>query len=257
MEDLSVIRSRTNSLLKRAGSALAGKERGLVVLEGWRLIEDALAAGWTMEVLLFEEEQAERAAELGIAGHAVRLVQADLLSKVSGLRSSPGCLALAQEPVQGGLAALEPESSPRLLVIAGLQDPGNLGALARSAEAAGFSGMVVVAGGAKPFGSKALRGSMGSLLRLPVSCAETPEEVAEHLRAAGYRQVCAATRGGTHWREFDWTAPLAIWVGGEAGAEPQVMGEFEGVSIPMAGQVESLNITVATSLLLFSAGVTE
>lgn len=254
MEDLSVIRSRTNSLLKRVGSALAGKECGLVVLEGKRLIEDALEAGWSMEVLLFEEEQAERAAELEAAGQVVRLVQGDLLGKLSGLSSSPGCLALAQEPVQGGLAALAPGAAPRVLVVAGLQDPGNLGALARSAEAAGFSGLVVVAGGARPFGPKALRGSMGSLLRLPVYAAETAKQVADHLRGVGYRQVCAATRGGTHWRKFDWNAPLAIWVGGEAGLDPQVMGDFEGVSIPMAGQVESLNITVATSLLLFSAG---
>ncbi len=254
MEDATVIRSKTNALLKRVGSAVAGKERGVVVLEGRRLVDDALAAGWTMEAILFEEGQEQRANELLQAGLPVRLVQPELLGRVSGLRTSPGCLALAEQPSARSLRELNTRDAPRLLVIAGLQDPGNLGALARSAEAAGFDALVIVAGGARPFGSKALRGSMGSLLRLPVVLAESAEQVATHLKESGHRQVCAATRGGTDWRSFNWSAPLAIWVGGESGLEPHVMKDFEGVTISMAGKVESLNITVATSLLLFSAG---
>lgn len=254
MDDDPVIRSRTNPLLKRVAGAVAGKDRAVVVLEGRRLIDDALDAGWTMDTILLDEQHGERARELLDADQPVRLVQSDLLSRVSGLRTSPGFLALAPLPRPRELGELQPAEYPRLLVVAGLQDPGNLGALARSAEAAGFQGMAILPGGARPFGPKALRGSMGSLLRLPVFLPSSSEELAGHLKSAGYRQVCAATRGGTDWRTFDWSAPLAIWVGGEAGIEPQVMAGFEGVTIPMAGAVESLNITVATSLLLFSAG---
>lgn len=254
MEEHSVIRSRTNGLLKRVGAVVAGKDRETVVLEGDRLIEDAISAGWELELVLVEEQRADRANDWKARGCDVRLVEANLLERASGLETSPGSLALAPMPRENALADLQPKSAPRVLVIAGLQNPGNLGALARSAEAAGFADLVVVAGGARPFGAKALRGSMGSLLRIRVHHAQSATAAAEHLGSAGYRQVCAATRDGEHWRDFNWSTPLALWVGGEAGLEPAVMDDFEGVTIPMAGRVESLNITVAASLLLFCAG---
>lgn len=249
-----MIRSRSNSLLKRVGAVASGKERGLCLLEGDRLVDDALEARWELEVVLVAEEREERAQTLERAGLEVRRVEREHLARVSELETSPGILALARAPVARDLAGLEPSAAPRVLVVAGIADPGNLGALSRSAEASGFGELVVVAGGARPFGSKALRGSMGSLLRLRVHEAREASAVGEHLARAGYRQVAAATRGGTDWRAFDWSSPIALWVGGEAGDAPLDVPGLERVSIPMAGQVESLNVTVATSLLLFAAG---
>ncbi len=253
MDEPQVIRSRANSLLKRVGSVVAGKDRTTVVLEGDRLIEDAMAAGWQLELVLVDEQRGTLAAKWSEIDCELRLVESRLLGRTSGLETSPGSLALAVMPEQRALEDLQPELAPRVLVVAGLQNPGNLGALARSAEGAGFDHVVVVAGGARPFGSKALRGSMGSLLRVNVHHAESATEAEKHLDRGGYRQVCAATRHGRHWKDFDWSTPLALWVGGEAGLDPQVMENFEAVSIPMAGKVESLNITVAASLLLFAA----
>jgi len=256
MDAAPIIRSRTNALLKRVGGVVAGKERGTLLLEGDRLLDDALGAGLVPEFVLVAEDRVERARELEAGGLEVRLVERGLLDKVSALETSPGVLALAPRPEPRPLAELERESTPRLLVIAGLADPGNLGALSRSAEGAGIAALVLVSGGARPFGPKALRGSMGSLLRLPVFEAGSVREVATHLSGAGFRQVTAATRGGTDWRAFDWSAPIALWVSGETGAELDAGVDFEAVTIPMAGGVESLNITVATSLLLFAAGGT-
>lgn len=254
MAEPPVIRSRSNALLKRVGSVLGGKDRLSCLLEGDRLIDDALAAGWRVEVVLVSERREERARSLESAGLEVRRVQHEHISRVSGLESSPGILALAEMPAVRELAGLEPTSAPRVLVVAGVADPGNLGALARSAEAAGFLDVVVVAGGARPFGPKALRGSMGSLLRLRVREVAEAAPLSEHLGRAGYRQVSPATRGGANWRTFDWSGPLALWATGETGLAPCVQRELESVTIPMAGRVESLNITVATSLLLFAAG---
>lgn len=254
MELEPVIRSRTNALLRRVGALAAGKARDAVLLEGDRLVDDALRAGWCPEVVLVTESRGERAEELARSGVPVRLVEDGLLDRVSALETSPGILALVARPEVAGVDALSPASAPRVLVVAGLADPGNLGALARSAEAAGFAALVVARGGARPFGAKALRGSMGSLLRLPVHEGGEAGEIAAALAGAGYRQVAAATRGGEDWRSFDWSRPLALWVGGETGLDPEVMTGFEGVTIPMRGEVESLNVTVATSLLLFAAG---
>jgi tRNA G18 (ribose-2'-O)-methylase SpoU len=168
--------------------------------------------------------------------------------------TSPGILALCAPPPTRRLEELDLPADALVLVVAGTSDPGNLGALARSAEAAGCSLLALVAGGVSPWNPKALRGSMGSLLRLPVASFGSPREAVEALSLRGLRQVAAATRDGTPLGRFDWSGRLALWVGAESGALPPEIAALERVTIPMAGRVESLNVTVAASLLLFAAG---
>jgi len=253
----AVIRSRANPVLKRIGAALAGKSPGTVVLEGERLVGDALRAGIALEVLLVSDRREGELAEWEgrVSGVCeVRIVEHGLLERVSALAHSPGLLALAPAPDRVELGELEAGSSALVLVAAGVADPGNLGALARSAEAAGATGLVVLEGGASPWHEKSLRGSMGSLLRLPVCHGAGAEEVADFLGGRGFRQVTAATRGGRAPGAADWSGPVAIWVGGETGSLPAVCDGFQKVTIPMAGEVESLNVTVAGALLLFASG---
>ena len=243
-ERAEVIHSRQNPLLLRVRAVLAGREPGWMVLEGERLIGDALASGLEVEILLFAEDRPFPAPLAALAPRC-RRVAPGLLASVSALKSSPGCLALAPAPAYRPL----PPGGPRslLAVVAGVQDPGNFGAIARVAEAAGASGLVRL-GGAQPFGDKALRGSMGSLLRLPVHGPVEPGELA----AKGYRLVAAATRGGVDARSFDWSGPVALWIPGEVGGEAPAGAE--AVSLPMAGRAESLNVAVAAALLLYAAG---
>jgi len=251
-----VIRSRSHPLLKRVGAARAGKLEDVLVLEGERLVRDALEAGWRIATLLLAESRGARAADWHAAGAAaldVRLVQDDLLARASALASSPGLLALAELPAARRLEQLDFAGQPLFLAVAGVADPGNLGALARSAEAAGARALLVVAGGARPFGEKSVRGSMGSLLRLPVVLAGDAAQLSRELALRGARQVAAVARGGASWRAFDWSGPLVLWVTGETGAPLDPGVRAEAVSIPMAGRVESLNVTVAASLLLFAA----
>lgn len=139
-------------------------------------------------------------------------------------------------------------------VAAGIGDPGNLGALARAAEAAGASALVVTGSGCSPWNEKALRGSMGSLLRLPVAVVR--EGVVDALARLSFRQVRAATRGGVSLDAFNWSGPVALWLSSETGALPPEAETFEGVSIPMARGVESLNVAAAAAVLLFAAGRT-
>ena len=250
MSDLQVIRSKSNQELKRVGAALAGRDRDLLVLEGDRLVDEARDAGLELELVMVSEARLDRAHELEAAGLPVRLVDAELMNRVSDLVTSPGVLALARPSAEGG--ALAVDATALFLVVTGVADPGNLGALARSAEAAGARGLCVIDGGASPWSTKALRGSMGSLLRLPVHRFADVEACTRAL--AGARHVRAATRGAPGFEAFDWTGPIAIWVGSESGDLPPDCEAFEGVSIPMRGRVESLNVTVAASLLLYAAG---
>jgi TrmH family RNA methyltransferase len=252
MSPRAVIRSRANADLKRVGAVREGRSPGLLLLEGERLVEEALERGLELELLLVGEGRLTLAARFEARGQRVRLIADELLDRASALTTSPGILALCAVPDAPDPSTLAPGARSLVLVEAGVSDPGNLGALARSAEAAGASALVVVAGGASPWSDKALRGSMGSLLRLPVHRFESADEVVAAL--ARHRHVRAATRNGQPAFDFDWSGPIALWVGSEAGALPEVCEPFERVTIPMAGGVESLNVTVAASLLLFAAG---
>lgn len=252
--DLDVIRSKHNPALKRVGAILAGKELGGLVLEGDRLVDDALRAGHGVELVLVAADRVERAKELADRAGSVRLVEPGLLDRVSALRTSPGVLGVTTVPASLDPAELEATGDGLVLVVAGMADPGNLGALARTAEAAGARAILCLDGGASPWNPKALRGSMGSLLRLPVAFGQHATRVAGMLAEGGWRSVTAATRGGARPDAFDWSGDVALWVTGETGAAPDEVTGFQGVTIPMAGDVESLNVTVAASLLLFAAG---
>ena len=241
-----------------------------MVLEGDRLIDDALAHGHEPEVVLIAERRSGRARELEAAlagtGTVVRLISDALLDSLSALQTSPGILALVPMPARRTAKDLDEllneravECSDALIVVAcGVQDPGNLGALVRTAEAAGASEVVVAAGGCRPWNEKALRGSMGSLLRMRVFEVEDASDAWDAVERGGFRHVIARTRGGADPSSFDWSGCVALWVTAESGALPEALGEriaqAEGVTIPMAGGVESLNVTTAAAVLLFAAG---
>src|SRR5262245_24977231 len=251
------IRSSSNGLLKRVRAAAAGRSEGELLLEGDRLVDDARRAGLALAAVLVAEERVERLAELARAGVAARAVKGSLLAAASALDSAPGCLALAPLPPARTLEDLPARADALVVVAAGIQDPGNLGALARTAEAAGAAALLVTRGGCRPWNAKALRGSMGSLLRLPVIELEPTAASTAELARLGFRQVCARTRGGKSHADFDWRGRIALWFSGEGGGFPGELARaserFEGVSIPMGGAVESLNVTAAAAVLLYAA----
>ena len=254
VDEADVIRSRANSLVKRVGAVLAGKEPGTIVLEGERLIDDALRAGHTLEFVLLSQARAALASSFQKRGCVVWIVETALFERLGALKTSPGILALAPAPRECALDKLELDTRTLLLVAAGIADPGNLGALARSAEAFGASALLVTRGSASPWSDKALRGSMGSLLRLAVCSNLDSDDLARVLTERKVRSVCAATRGGVDPKSFDWRGPLALWIGAETGAMPLATDTFEQITIPIAKGVESLNVTVAASLLLYASG---
>ena len=251
------IRSSSNPLLKRVRAAAAGRGEGEILLEGDRLVDEARAARFELEAVLVAEGRVERMAELARANVVVRAVRAELLAGVSALETSPGCLGLAREPRGRTLADLPASAGALAVVAAGIQDPGNLGALARTAEAAGACALLVTRGGCRPWNPKALRGSMGSLLRLATIEIEPSVACVEELARRGVRHVRALTRGGRSHDAFVWSGRVALWLTGETGELPGELGRaaerFEGVSIPMLGRAESLNVNAAAAVLLFAA----
>ncbi len=253
-QDPKVVRSTQNPLIQRVRAAFSGKAPELIVLQGDRLVDDAITARVGVEVVLVAHDRPDRAREIANRRVDVRLVDATVLARVGTLQKSPGILALAPTPPTFDLATFELDRDAVVLVVAGIADPGNLGALARAAEAFGAAVFVVVAGGASPWNEKALRGSMGSLLRVPVVMGSDAETIAAVLARRSVRCVRAATRDGTDPRAYSADGPIALWISGETGDLPTVAAQFAGLTIPMRAGPESLNVTVAASILLYELG---
>ncbi len=154
-------------------------------------------------------------------------------------------------PVERMLAA----QPALLLVLCGLQDPGNLGTLLRSAEAFGATGALLLAGTATPWSGKSLRASAGSALRLPLLAVRDGEEASALLRAHGVRSYAAVPSGGELPSSAPLRQPCALWLGNEgAGLSPRQLAACEArLTLPMPGATESLNAAVAGSLLLYEA----
>jgi len=256
--DSGLIRSRSNPLVRRL-RALKEKAGGeLMLLEGPKLVAEALASG--IEVM--EAAASPRGAQgdragvmetLRARGVPVRLVDEGVLASLSEVETSQGLLALARRPDFAEERIYE--GTPLVLVAAGIQNPGNLGALLRTAEAAGATGAYLTDGAADPFSWKALRGSMGSAFRLPHRRRLTTADALARLETHGVDVVAADPGGSSRYDGMDLRRPIALLVGPEGpGLAPATRSQVSAsVAIPMAPGVESLNVSVAAGVLLFEA----
>ena len=186
-------------------------------------------------------------------GVPVRRMAADLLGSLSEAETSQGLVALAKRPVFELEQVLR--GTPLVLVLDGVQNPGNLGAMLRSAEAAGATGALLCAGCADALSWKALRGSMGSAFRLPHVAGLAMGAVLDTLAEHGIRVLATASDGERRYDEADLRGPVAIVMGREgSGLAPAVKQRAVArLRIPLAAPVESLNVGVAAALVLFEA----
>jgi TrmH family RNA methyltransferase len=174
------------------------------------------------------------------------------MAAISPAATPSGVVALARRPRP---RRIERRGDPLILVAEGVQDPGNVGAMARAAEAAGASELVVSGASADPFGWKALRGSMGSAFRLPIGVCGSVADAIGRARTGGARVVALTVRQGKTLYDADLRGSVALVVGGEGAGLPAdaVAAADEAVSIPMAPPVESLNVAVAAGIALYEA----
>lgn len=179
-------------------------------------------------------------------------VDPDLLAELTDADSPRGVLAVAHLP-RHGVAVLPVLPGRPYLYLDGLQDPGNLGALARVAEAAGAAGLTLSPGCVHPNHPRALRASAGSLLRLPVATGAEPDALSRHLGATEPRWTALVPRDGEDLYRADLAGTLILAVGAEGpGVSPALLDRAGlRLTIPMEPAVESLNATVAAALVLF------
>jgi TrmH family RNA methyltransferase len=260
------IEGRHNALVKQLRQAFARAELtdgGDCAVEGLRILEEAIRSGLRFSAVFFRESAQDRAERLlpQIGAQVETLLLPDkLFDSVVPSESPQGVAALVRLKEFSLDDLLERLHVGPIVVAAGLQDPGNLGTILRSSEAFGCAGVVLGEGTVSPFNSKVVRGSAGSIFRLPIvhGHGKTPtklQEVLEQLRAKGVRLIATSSHKGTSLDQANLQDEMAIFFGNEgAGLPRDVMAKMdEFVSIPHTQQVESLNAGVAASIVLYEA----
>jgi RNA methyltransferase, TrmH family len=268
------IASRENRWLKSFRAALqgTGPQPGEPIgVEGPKMVADALRSGLEAEALLVSESgepDAERILRATSEARVERVLRTSdkLFQAVAGTEAPQGVAALFRQREWTLLDLLRGpgsmrEAAPLLLVLAAVQDPGNVGTAVRSAEAFGATGVVATRGSADPWSPKALRASAGSALRLPLLRGMAVPILIAQLRMARVQVYAAASahtsagHPGGMALETDPGAPVALFVGNEGGGlPPEVTRSVDKViAIPTGGEVDSLNAGIAASILLYEA----
>lgn len=276
------ITSKDNPRLKHARAVRDGRESGEIFIEGLRLAEEAVSANLDITDLFFTTEFAAttRGKQLIAKSADIRFanVSEKLLASISDTKTSQGVVILAKKPETGrkileGVKGWTGERvkkqlstisnspphpltpSPLLVVVHRLNNPSNVGAILRTAEAAGATGVILTEGSADVFSPKSLRGAMGAAFRLPMWTGAEFAEAIEFCHANNLKTVCAELNAQKTHVEVDWREPKALILGSEAhGLAPEEIAlTDESLKIPMHSPVESLNVAVACSVILYEA----
>jgi RNA methyltransferase, TrmH family len=239
------INSRQNERFKTLLEAK--KEKGLLMLEGRRLAQDVLSRGYKPVHSAITPSYIELH---GTPQFDFILLSEDLFSKISDTQTPQGIIVFIGRPYK---SIDDLKVHDRLLILDGLQDPGNVGTIVRTAEAFGFKGIIVTPGTASPFSEKASRASMGSLLGIDIVQAEAGE-----IASLDHEIVSLVLDGGEPVRHELFTGRFAVCLGQEGSGLSAGILALPGrkVFIPMKGRTESLNVAVAAGIVMaIAAGV--
>ena len=258
MDQISKITSRDNDQVKLARRVRDGREPGLMFLEGRRLIEEAARSGITADLVFVTREAAESGMLAGLSAKSTFEVPPSVLESIADTNTPQGIVVLARPPETGPdriVAASKTSATPLAVFLDRINNPSNLGAVVRTTEAAGAAGIVISSGSANVFSAKALRAAMGSSLRLPIWTGVSLDEAMEWAGANGMRTVATDTDATRLYTDVDWTVPRMLIIGSEAhGIGKDDLEKInERIVIPMNEKVESLNLAVATGVILFEA----
>lgn len=258
----NVITSRDNDRVRHARKVRDGKLIDEIFIEGVRLCEQAAHANLKITDVLHtapiqtDERAARVLAELGMSFDDAGVVTENVFSSLSDTKTPQGIAVLAMRPRTDQTDfARALKDLPLLVIMHKLNNSSNAGAILRAAEGAGTTGIIATAGTADLFSPKALRGAMGSSFRLPIWTGPQLQTALDWCRNRGVRTISADAHAERAYTEFDWTIPCALIVGQEADgltADELALSD-DALKIPMRESVESLNVAVATAVVLYEA----
>jgi TrmH family RNA methyltransferase len=260
------IASRDNPRLKLARKVRDGKDDELIFVEGLRLAEEALRSNLKIEFCIvtpkFESDARENKLLGSLSDAGVEILETgdSIFASVAETSSPQGIILICRRPATDPATFQKridsrPSEVPAIAMLHEVNNPSNLGAVLRTAEAAGIKGVIVSNGSTDVFSPKSLRASMGSAFRLPIWSGADLEEVFEFPKQEGYETIAVALNAKSEYTEIDWKKPRLLVFGSEAHGLPSwVIARMEDtVSIPMNREVESLNLAVAAGVILFEA----
>lgn len=235
--------------LRALHSKKGRKQAGVFLLETTKLVQEAVLSDWPLVEVFATEAWLTRYPQAGRT--PVTLVAERLLGEMVTTETPEGVVAIARLPEAGELPAVAPEGV--WVVVDGLQDPGNLGTIIRTADAIGAAAVLVGPGTVDPYSPKVVRGTMGSLFHLPVVMRHDLGSDLEALKRQGMRIFATALRTDRSLYDLDLTGPVAWIVGNEGSglSEATLHQATEAVSIPMPGHAESLNAAIAAAVCLY------
>jgi TrmH family RNA methyltransferase len=256
-----LITNPANERLKQARRVRDGREPALIFVEGERLVEECLQAGLPLTACFHAPAASARAQalleELARRGCPLFPVAEAALNTLSDTVNTQGLIVLAARPAWTLAQALAaPGAEPALLVgLAAVQDPGNCGAILRTAEAAGAHGVIALTGTADLFAPKTLRSAMGAAFRLPLASGVSTQELLAVAREGRFTLAAATATGETVYSDYDWRQPTLLLLGNEAqGVSEDLLQRCDvRLRIPLRPPVESLNVAAAAAVLLFEA----
>jgi len=253
---IRIVQSKQNARVKELRAALLRPGRGdadSIALEGLHLVEEALRSGLELITIFIAQGHENLLGELNLSNSLeVLAVPAEVLASAVTTESPLPIAALARPINWAWNSLLTPQSL--VIVLSGIQDPGNLGTILRSAEAFGATGVICLTGTVSRWNPKAMRASSGSVFRLP-TLTTSERKCFEHLQAANIRTLATSSHEAEPLGEHDLTGPVAIFIGAEgSGLAPELAAQCDArITIPCPGPVESLNAAVAASVLLYEA----
>jgi RNA methyltransferase, TrmH family len=258
------ITSRDNQKIKFAKKARDGRAREFIFIEGLRLAEEALRSNLKISDVFisqnFSTSERGRAFLQNVRNFNLYEIPEQIFDSLSDTKHSQGIILISNKP-ETGKAVVEnylrkKMSRPPLLVLLHkINNPSNLGAILRTCEAAGVSGVILTKNSADVFSPKALRGAMGASFRLPIWNNADYFEVLDWAEEKGLISVCADINSEMSYTEIDWKTPRLLIFGSEAqGLSEQEREKVnQSLIVPMENAVESLNLAVACGVILFEA----
>lgn len=252
-----MITSRQNQQMKRITllqkKARARREQGLFVVEGKKMFSE-VPRDWLRGVYVSERFAGAPGAEELLSGVEYEVVADFVFEQISDTVTPQGIISLVQMP-QYKLSELLQGRRTHLLILEGIQDPGNLGTMLRTAEGAGVTGVILNRTTADLFGPKTIRSTMGSIYRMPYFVAEDLAGTVREIKAQGVRIYAAHLSGAKRYDMADYSKATAFLIGSEGCGLTDELSALsdERVRIPMEGAVESLNAAVSAALLMYEA----
>ena len=256
MRAFNIITSRENPLIKLGAALQVSSEKrkrnGLFVLEGLRICKDACDNGIKFDKLIVSDAAAEKYAadteKFSLISDECYKIPDSLFKKISDTKTPQGIIAVAKMPVTGSCGI---EKNGKYIALENVSDPSNLGAISRTAEALGVNGIILSSDGCDPYSPKALRASMGTLLRVPVFVTES---FAETLKSTGLkRYACVVDKTAESIKEQSFENGSVVMIGNEANGLTDSAKQSADVlvTIPMTGRAESLNAAAAAAIAMW------